>query len=105
MLAQPSAPNNVAAREAALRKISEGYRLLSEGHAELALCPEPQPIVAAPAPEGEVLLRPEDAARLFAAKSTRTVIRFAKRHPEVVRHAGRRVFYERGALLRAMRKG
>ncbi len=92
-------------REAALRRLSEHLRGMAEAIAELALCGDaPGPHLVA-GREPEQLLSIEEAAAALGSVGRRTVHRFARRHPEVVRHVGARVKYERGALLRATRKG
>lgn len=52
----------------------------------------------------EVLLTTAQALELFPTSSRRSLEKLAKRCPEVARRIGARVWYERGALLRATKR-
>lgn len=89
--------------EAAFQKISQGLALLIEGQTEvLRLWSQQQP--SAPERPAEELLTPAAACELTGMK-LHTLRRFVAKHPECKRSFGRKWQVERGALLRAARRG
>ena len=77
-----------------LRKLADVVELMGRTNAapHLRLVPGAEP---------EQPLDLDAAVALFPGLSLTSFKRFVKKHPEVVRRVGSRVFYERAALLRA----
>jgi len=95
-------PRAVAVEAAAdaLRKLADALHLLAVTD-ERAPAAGPRLVTAR---EPEVLLTTAQALEMFPTSSRRSLEKLAKRCPEVARRIGARVWYERGALLRATRR-
>lgn len=105
MSASASRPVNETSFQVACELVRDGLRQVADGVHMLSLVELPG-AAAGPRlvpPAEEVLLTLQEALAV-APVSESSLIRLAKSNPNIVRHVGRRRFFEKSALLRATRR-
>jgi hypothetical protein len=104
-----SVAEQTSPRAAAIEAAVATLRALADALHLLAVTDERQP-AAGPrlvsAREPEVLITLDEACALFPGKGSRrrSIQRLAKRHPEITRRLGTRLWIEKSALLRVTRR-
>jgi hypothetical protein len=104
ILAQPEPAKT---RAQAIEDLSAALRAIAEALPLLLSAAEPEPEIGLrgiPGGRRDEFLTTAQALELFGSCSRRTLERFARKHPEIARRVGSRVWYERGALLRVTRR-